>query len=46
MQYRQKTPNELQCIGHPETAYIFAVVAHGAPKTAENRDKNCQKYAV
>jgi len=46
MQYMQKTPVEPQCIGNPETVYFLQLMLQGAPKTAENRGKNCQKYAV
>jgi len=40
--YRQETPPEPQCIGLPKTVYFL----QGAIKTAENRGKKWQKYAV
>jgi len=46
MQYQQKTLPEPQCIGHLETVYFLQLLLQGAAKIAENRGKNCQKYAV
>jgi len=43
---KKQTLPGLQCIDRPETVYFLQLLLQGAPKTAENRGKNCQKYVV